>query len=154
MDKSSVYYLWDVKFLPWLYRHHQAGDHISIDDLHRILRAEPDAISDPLMQDYLRRSVRGELRPRRGRRKLGRARQLCLIVADLEISERAEEIRRLRRFRKTPRCRSDLSPLMQAAEEVAADWGYSLGCGRSVLNQISAHRNSRPNVVNENSLWA
>lgn len=151
MDKTEMYYQWGNEYLPWLYRHDKAGDYISPNNLNRILLAEPEAFGDPLMQDYLQRSLRGELRPRRGRKKLGSARRLSLLLAHWDIEERAEEIRQSRRSEATPRCRSDLSPLLQAADEVAEDWRYRLGTGRSILNQLSAHRNPRCIVMNENS---
>jgi hypothetical protein len=149
MDKTNIFYQWGIEYLPWLYRCDMAGDTVLPEDLNRILLAEPEAFSDPLMQDYLLRSLRGELRPRRGRKKLGRARWLGLLLAKWDIEERAEEIRQLRRSGATPRCRSDLSPLLQAADEVAEDWCYRLGTGRSILNQISAHRNPRRIAMNE-----
>ncbi len=151
MDKTDMYYQWCNEYLPWLYRHDKAGDYISPNDLNRILVAEPQAFGDPLMQDYLQRSLRGELRPRRGRKKLGSARQLSLLLAHYDIEERAEEIRQARRTGMTIRKRSDFPPLEQAANEVAEDWGFRLGSGRSILNQISAHRNPRYIVMNENS---
>ena len=149
MDKRSPYYDWGADYLPWLYRHDKAGDYILPNDLNRILLAEPEAFGDPLMQDYLQRSLRGDLRPRRGRKKLGTSRELALILANHDVEERAEAIWQSRRSGTTPRCRSDLSPLLQAADEVAEDWGFRLGSGWSILNQISAHRNARRIVVNE-----
>jgi hypothetical protein len=97
-DKRNPLYEWGEDYLPWLYRHHQAGDYIPAGDFDHILRAEPEAFGDPLRQDYLGRALRGELRPRRGRKKLGMARRLSLQLAHWDIAERAEEIRHLRRL--------------------------------------------------------
>jgi hypothetical protein len=152
MDKTNIFYQWGIEYLPWLYRSDMAGDTVLPEDLNRILLAEPEAFSDPLMQDYLLRSLRGELRPRRGRKKLGRARWLSLLLAHWDIQERAEEIRQARRAGMTLRKRSDFSPLEQAANEVAEDWSHRLGTGRSILNQISAHRNPRRIIMNEISV--
>jgi hypothetical protein len=151
MDKTNMFYQWGNEYLPWLYRREMAGDTVLPGDLNLILLAEPEAFGDPLMKDYLLPSLRSELRLTRGRKKLGSARRLSLLLAHWDIQEGAEEIRQARRSGTTPRCRSDLSPLLQAADEVAEDWSYRLGTGRSILNQLSAHRNPPRIAMNENS---
>lgn len=136
MYPESPYYLFDPSSIGWLHRRHAAGEVIRKDDIIRLLEADPDNASDPLLQNYLVPALKGELNGKRGRPPRTFGRKLKLWLASHEYQERLAVYRAGRRGRSNRRNRSDLEPSVVIAGEVARE--FRLGCtGRGFLNEIS-----------------
>jgi hypothetical protein len=146
MDKGSPHYLYSHDHLPYLYRCHERGEVPTKATLKRMLESDPEAATDPLMASYLRGDAIGALTRKRGRKNLGPRRWSQTMRLSILVPLRAEEIRKERSANAKGVGCYDLSPIQQAAEDYARDW--RLASGRSLLNRISAHKNSCPIVVN------
>lgn len=149
MHKSSPHYLFGREYLPYLYRLHARGEIPSKAAVKLILDTDPDAATDPLMAQYLRDDAMGLLKRRRGRKQLSSEHKIIVEALSWLIPERAEEIRKERAKSGWVRGIDDLSPTEEAAEGYAR--GLKMGTGRSLQNAVSAHRNPRCIVMNENS---
>lgn len=136
MHPDSPFYMFHPESVGWLHRRHERGLEITEADLTRILDADPDAWTDPVMQDYVKRALTEGLPRRKGRKPMATAQRLRIFMAAFDVEKRADEIREKRRSGKVTRTRCDLEPCVEAAEKVGPQWG--LPGGRSLLNQISA----------------
>jgi hypothetical protein len=150
MHKSSPHYVFGREYLPYLYRLHARGEIPSKAALKLILDTDPDAATDPLMTQYLRDDAMGLLKRKRGRKPLSPERKIILEALSWLIPESAEEIRKERAENGWVRGVGDLSPTEEAAEGYAR--GLKMGTGRSLQNAVSAHRNPRRIIMNENSV--
>jgi len=86
MTGSSVegfYHEWSSDSVDWLHRRDRAKEQVVNADLVRILSANPDLIADPILRDYLILGLEGQLKGRRGRKRLAsrRLRDLHIITA-------------------------------------------------------------------------
>lgn len=138
MSNTSPFYFWDRCSPGWLATLEQRlGRSVTPDDVNHILAANPDAAVDPALQPYLERLRAGELNAPRGRPTINKiARMTKVMLARDEFRKRSMELRALRHSGSVERKAGDLEPSSQAANEVAARWGF--GCGRSLQNAMSA----------------
>jgi hypothetical protein len=142
MHISSPYYMFSNDQLGWLYRRHQTRQEISQADLARILRADPEVSSDPLMIHYMARVTLGELKRRPGRKSSTINPIFYPVLGDI-IKERAAEISEERKQPGYKRLRGEKPPAEQAAEDVAAQSGFKFGSGRTLTNKISTARSGK-----------
>ena len=134
MNHGSLYEL----FLPihpaWLYRRKKYGQDVVPADLDSIEANYPEAIHDPLFNDYRRRASAGTLRRRPGRKPLSIATRVRLQHASFEIDYEMQAIWARRRSGERERTRSDLEPCFEAAGTVAGRMGFS--SGRSLYQRL------------------
>lgn len=139
MDPNSPFHAYHPESIGWLHRRHECGEEITEADIARLLRADPANACDPVLREYNLRALEHRLPKKRGRKPLGAAERLKLMIADFDIADRTAEIWAERRAGKIQRQRTDLEPCVQAADEVGHAW--RLPRGRSLLNRISALNN-------------
>ena len=115
-------------YLPeWLISRHHQGEHISRDDVIRIVQYDRSAAADPIVCEYLLRALRGELTARRGRKRTpsGELRLIFAETLSYELARRYEARDRWWKNRGITRPRGDLSPTDRAHAVVARILGYS-----------------------------
>lgn len=142
MHKTSPYYEFDRGSIGSLYRRHEKGDEILKEDIIALLEADPDNANDPLLQDYLLPALKGELKPKRGRKPDTMERLLRYEAAMLSYDEHLAAFQRDRAEGRRKREPYEREPSIQVAEEVIAE--FSLYCSPpSFLNRISIMKKAR-----------
>jgi hypothetical protein len=104
------------------------------EDLLLILESTPESVPDPLLREYLLRALRDELRRPKGR-PASRLTANVLVVADICIKLKAEDICAERAVRGEKHVRGELEPTRLAADEFARPFGNITG--QHLLNEIS-----------------
>lgn len=138
MEAVSPYQLFSPIHVSWLHRHDRFGLDVMPADLDSIAANQPDAMTDPLLVEYLARAAAGELRRKRGRKPIRERGFGRLTWASILLDDEVDAIWDERRSGARERQRFDESPIHEAAEKVARKLRY--GSGRSLLNLLSRHR--------------
>jgi hypothetical protein len=147
MHENSPWYWFHRDSPGWLYLRHRRGEHISANDVARILDANPGFEPDNLFQSYIDRASQGELKGKRGPRKSA-ARELRLLCAALIVEELAPRLtrRKAERARRGIRKRlSHFSPTERAQAVAAKILRY--GCWETLRNRLSLQRTHQENFV-------
>lgn len=137
MDKNSPYYLFDRDSIGWLnYRHKNkqtVSNAVTKADVIRLLEANPDHASDRLLQEYVLKALKGELKGKRGRPGKSTTQGIRFLLAQDQY-ERC--LVRLHARRKICGAKVHLEPSIRLADAVARKW--RLRCsGRTFLSRIS-----------------
>jgi len=146
MNTNSPYYHWHRSSPGWILRRHRNGEHITANDVARVLEAHPDAINDPVIRDYATRAARGELPKPAGRPARSIAHYAWLMVAHDRAQEKIASWRDARRAGASDaprkgRGQPSLSEL--AYEEVAREMKFGM-CGRALANALSRMKKTHP----------
>jgi hypothetical protein len=137
MFPGSPWYHFHPEGLGWLARREAIGEPIYADDVQRVINANPEAVSTPELQLYVRRLKDGEIGPRKGRPRAERSNML--IWLKLEYEDRLGEIKEKQRRGELPKkLESGFSPCEQAANEIVR--AYRQASGRSLLNTFSLEK--------------
>lgn len=136
--------------LEWLHRSDNESMRITEEDLAAILEANPGAVPDDRLRNYLVRALRGGLKCNQGRPPQPFAHQFFILAAEGWIREERDKIKLERALSRKPH-RGELEPMNEAAERIAHELRPVLGplSGRTLLNRIS-QRKRRQFVVSEN----
>lgn len=112
---------------------------LKIQDLVPVMRANPEIIPDEATRVLFLEILEGKLGPKRGRPNKSIGHQGMLIWANIEIEDRALEIREERKLRPDgeKHILGELEPVVMAADEVATVFSIT---GRALLNAISAQK--------------
>lgn len=139
MNYTTPWDLFEPTSLGSLARKHEKGLPVLNEDLAILVEANPDVIGDPLLQEYLLRGLRGELKEPAGRKALGPAR-----MAKLEYASMCVEI--LTKWYKRAAMRGYAYALKKSdgglSEQVHAKVArrLKLGAGESLANALSRHK--------------
>lgn len=108
-------------------------------DLPPVIRANPEMIPDEATRDLVLEILEGKLGPKRGRPNKSFGHRGMLIWANIEIEDRAREIRDERKLRPEgeKHIPGELEPVVMAADEIAPVFSIT---GRALLNAISAQK--------------
>jgi hypothetical protein len=136
MDPASPWYEYDPSSVGWLQRRHRKGDVILTEDIERIVAADRDSFCDPLVQEYLLRALRGDLKPVRGRPALGITRDLRIGAAAELLAEETQSVRAERKARGIRGGGALVEPCVEAADRLGD--ALMLPRGRTLLNEISS----------------
>ena len=136
MNPNSPDYQFDPNSIGWLHRRHNAKDKILKEDIVRLLEANPDNASDPVLQCYLLPALKGKLKGDRGRPRASMGGIARYWVAWTIYLERLAEFHRELRDGTRVREKYTEEPSIQIADEVAKEFGLRCS-GRSFLNKIS-----------------
>jgi Holliday junction resolvase len=124
----------------WLKVRHEAGQHISPDDVIRIVEFDRTATADPMVCEYLLRAARGELKKKPGRPRRGSAGEFKLLLAAEKVEMLTRWYRRAKargyRYAYVNKDRIDLSTHVH--ELVARK--MRMGSGRSLQVAISQQK--------------
>ena len=139
---GSPYDMLDASSLHGLHLKKQMNVPLKAQDLVPVIRANPEMIPDEATRDLVLEILEGMLGAKRGRPKKSFGHQGMLVWANIEIEDRALEIREERKLRpgSEKHIRGELEPVVMAADEVATVFSIT---GRALLNAISAQK-SRP----------
>lgn len=139
---GSPYDVLDASSLSGLHQKKQLKMPLKVQDLAPVIRANPEIIPDEATRVLFLEILEGELGAKRGRPSKTIGHQGMLIWANIEIEDRALEIREERKLRPDgeKRKKGELEPVVMAADEVATVFSIT---GRALLNAISAQK-SRP----------
>jgi hypothetical protein len=123
MDRGSPWYYFSPEGIGSLGRREAIGERIYIDDVQRVIDANPDAISSPALQPWVRRLKAGEFKCRRGRPRADR--HARMVLAPVLYEDIRQDIWEARRGAPAY-CRklTDLEPCRQAAEQVIRIFGF------------------------------
>jgi hypothetical protein len=141
---GSPYDIKDACSLHGLHLKKQLNMPLNVKDLAPVIRANPEMIPDEATRDLVLEILEGTLRAKRGRPKKSFGHQGMLVWANIEIEDRALEIREERKLRPDgeKHIPGELEPVVRAADEIAPVFSIT---GRALLNAISAQK-SRPNL--------
>ena len=136
---GSPYDMLDASSLHGLHLKRRLKMPLKAADLVAVIRANPNAIPNEETRDLILEILDGKLGPKRGRPKKPFGYQGQLMLADIVIEERAQEIREVRKLRPDGErhIKGELEPVVMAANEIAL--GFSM-TGRALLNAISAQK--------------
>ena len=136
---GSPYDMLDASSLHGLHLKRRLKMPLKAADLVAVIRANPNAIPNEETRDLILEILDGKLGPKRGRPKKPFGYQGKLLLADIVIEERAQEIREVRKLRPDGErhIKGELEPVVMAANEIAL--GLSM-TGRALLNAISAQK--------------
>jgi hypothetical protein len=136
---GSPYDVLDASSLHGLHLKKRLKVPLKAQDLVPVIRANPEMIPDDATRDLVLEILEGELGAKRGRPKKSIGHQGKLMLADMVIEERAQEIRKSRKLRPDgeKHIKGELEPVVVAADEIAP--GFSM-TGRALLNAISAQK--------------
>lgn len=136
MDKTSPYYLFDPDSIGWLKRLHEKDESVSKADVIRLLEADPDHANDPLLQQYVLKALKGELKGKPGRQTTSIVQGVRFLMAQDEYERLLARINGRRKNVKGARTKYPNELSIRLADAVARKW--RLRCsGRSFLNRIS-----------------
>jgi hypothetical protein len=109
-------------------------------DMVAIIEADPDLVPDDEFRSLLLDVLCGKTGARKGRLKKTPGHCVKLVLADMDIEDRAAEIWREGRARPkgAKRVRGEAEPVVITADEIARELDYATG--RGLLNAISALR--------------
>lgn len=140
MQSVTVFDAYDPDHLEWLQIRHRFGKDVDATDLARLIRANPDTVTDPLLRDYVCCALEGQLRKKRGRPAVSFEHEVRLLQAGFRVERLAARIRQMRKGRASNSVRSsaDFSPMEIAAEHVARR--LKLGAGTTLLKDISRQK--------------
>ena len=112
---------------------------LKVSDLAPVIRAHPEVIPDEATRALFLQILEGELGAKRGRPNKSIGHQGMLVWANIEIEDRALEIREERKLRPDgeKHIPGELEPVVMAADEVAKVFSIT---GRALLNAISAQK--------------
>ena len=112
---------------------------LKVQDLVPVIRANPEMIPDDATRILVLEILEGKLGAKRGRPNKSIGHQGKLMLADMVIEERAQEIREVRKLRPDgeKHIKGEPEPVVMAADEIAP--GFSM-TGRALLNAISAQK--------------
>ena len=136
MNPNSPDYQFDPNSIGWLHRRHNAKDKILKEDIVRLLEANPDNVSDPVLQRYLLPALKGELKGNRGRPRSSFGRIARYWVAWTIYMERLADFHQELLDGTRARKKYDVEPSIQVADEVAKEFGLRCS-GRAFLTRIS-----------------
>ena len=136
MNPDSPWYKFSRDSIGSLHRRHGNGETILKSDLIPILESDQASLDDPIMRDYLLRSLRGELKPPRGRTPYSPERELRVCAAAELLPVVTAEVREERRRKGVAAGRTLVEPCVEAANRLGDQ--LHLSNGRSLLNEISA----------------
>lgn len=136
---GSPYDIRDASSLHGLHLKKQLKMPLKVQDLAPVIRANPEIVPDEATRVLFLQILEGKLGPKRGRPSKSIGQQGMLIWANIEIEDRALEIREERKQRSDgeKRKRGELEPVVMAADEVATVFSIT---GRALLNAISAQK--------------
>ena len=141
---GSPYDMLDASSLHGLHLKKQMKVPLKAQDLAPVIRGNPEMIPDEATRMLVLAILEGNLGAKRGRPKKSFGHQGMLIWANIEIEDRALEIREERKLRPDgeKHIPGELEPVVMAADEIAPVFSIT---GRALLNAISAQK-SRPNL--------
>jgi hypothetical protein len=136
---GTPYDMLDASSLHGLHLKRRLKVPLQAQDLVPVIRANPEMIPDKATRDLVLEILEGKLGAKRGRPKKSIGHQGKLMLADMVIEERAQEIRVSRKLRPDgeKHIRGEPEPVVMAADEIAR--GFSM-TGRALLNAISAQK--------------
>lgn len=130
----------------WLKARHEAGQHISPEDVIRIVDFDRSVAGDPLVCEYLLRAARGELRKKPGRPKRTMGEEWRLLWAAHRVDVLMRWYRRARqRGYPSAYVNKDRIDLSTHVHEVVAR-KMRMGSGRSLQVAISQQK-QRPYLI-------
>lgn len=139
MPNNSPFDLWDPARGSSLANRIAHGLNVMPDDLIAILESDPSCVPDPLLREMLLKDLRRKLHARRGRRPTNPARKMLIQAAKQWVKADAQALREEIAAGTRKRTRGDDSPTKMAADAIAG-WLPGNISGRTLLNQISAHK--------------
>jgi hypothetical protein len=139
---GSAYDMLDASSLHGLHLKKQLKMPLTAQDLAPVIHANPGMIPDEATRDLVLEILEGKHGATRGRPKKSIGHQGMLVWANIEIEDRAREIREARKLRPAgeKHIKGELEPMAMAADEIAPVFSMT---GRALLNAISAQK-SRP----------
>lgn len=141
---GSPYDVLDASSLHGMHLKKQLTMPLKVKDLAPVIRANPEMIPDEPTRELVMEILEGKLGAKRGRPNKSIGHQGMLVWANIEIEDRALEIREERKLRPDgeKHIPGELEPVVMAADEVATVFSIT---GRALLNAISAQK-SRPHL--------
>lgn len=133
MKKDTIWYHCHRYSPGWLAWMESRGKQVSAEDVARIIEADPEHITDPILGDYILRGLRGELRRKPGRPAKGLGHLARILLAEDLVRERIAE----RKAANEPRRKRGVPGLSETVHEEVARM-MKLGSGRSLANAISS----------------
>lgn len=123
MYPESPWYHFSPEGIGSLALREAVGEPIYIEDVQRAIDANPDAISTPELQQWVRRLNAGEFKRRRGRPRADR--YATMLLAPVLYEDIRRELWEARRADPTYYHKlTDLEPCRQAAEQVTRIFGF------------------------------
>jgi hypothetical protein len=136
---GSPYDVLDAASLHGMHLKKQLKIPLKVTDLAPVIRANPEMIPDEATRELVLEILEGKIGAKRGRPSKTIGHQGMLIWANIEIEDRALEIREERKLRPDgeKHIPGELEPVVMAADEVATVFSIT---GRALLNAISAQK--------------
>lgn len=142
-SKESPYYGFDPSSIGWLHRRAEDNAEIVASDIVRIIKANPDLVTDVVLRDYIVRGLEADLKAKRGPKV-----PISQVARNYEIVElyifwlrRIEKRRKRERARGSKRKRSDMSATELAQAIVARRMGFKTPEGvRNLLSSLKKRK--------------
>jgi len=136
---GSPYDIKDASSLHGLHLKKRLKMPLNVKVLAPVKRANPEMIPDGANRDLVLAILEGKLGAKRGRPTKSIGHQGMLVWANIEIEDRAQEIREERKLRPggEKHILGEPEPMVMAADEVATVFSIT---GRALLNAISAQK--------------
>lgn len=142
-NENSPYYGYDPESLGWLHRRDEDGSEILSADIVRIIKANPELVTDVILRDYVVRGLEAGLKAKRGPKAT--ISQLARNYATVDLYNYwlplIEKRKHRERSRGARRARSDMSSTELAQAIVARRMGFK--SPDSVRNLLSSLRMSK-----------
>lgn len=140
IDESSPFHNYDPSSAGWLRSRKEQGLDILNEDLVKIIQANPDVVSDPLLRDLLVEGLRGQLHAKRGRKRrpshVLRDHYVVALYDDLlpRLQARADR----RREKGIRKARADYAPAELAYKVIGTRVRLKM---EAVRNLVSSQKN-------------
>ncbi len=144
MFEYGPYELFNRDHRGWLVSRFWRQEPLYRTDVERVLKNDPDIMSDPIANAIVEAYGNGKLYRPRGRKKFSLGATMNLMLIDMELRELADRIRWLRNMRPAGarKKRSEYSPRDKAANLMAKKYGF--GSRHVLLNRITTQRKRYP----------
>jgi hypothetical protein len=146
MHTNSPHYLFHRDSPGWLIRRSAKGEHISKEDVVRVLKADPTCALHPVVADLMRKALLEELPKKRGRKRgpARRLKELYVLTIYEEVSARLAARRARQRATGIYLRSCHYLPSELAQELIARRTGFATPEGvRNLISSLKREQNCR-----------